>query len=186
MDNKKSKLNFLKFIWKIIKTILIILLVLVFFVIVVQRVTNNNASVAGYGVYTVVSESMVPEYNLMDMLFAKKVDPATLEIGDDVIYQGKEGDFNGKIVTHRIISKKEDNGRYVFVTQGIANTLEDPAITGDQIYGKVVYKTTVLSYLSKVLNNAYGFYFLIFVPFVIIVTIEIIDTVNERKRLKKD
>ena len=183
---KKDKFGFIKFLWKIIKTILIIVLGLVLAVILVQRVSHNKATVGGYGIYTVVSESMVPEYNIWDMLFAKKTDPALINIGDDVVYQGTEGDFVDKIVTHRVIKKSRMGNSYTFVTKGIANDAEDPAITGDQIYGKVVLKSVVLTAISKTINTTYGFYFIIFVPFVIVVTLEIIDTVNERKKLKKE
>ena len=182
---EKDRFKAIKITWKIIKTILIVCLVLVFAVIVVQRVSKNKATIGGYGLYTIVSESMVPEYNIWDMLFAKRVDVSTINVGDDVVYQGTKGDFVDKIVTHRVIKKSYDGTTYHFITQGIANPVEDPEITGDQIYGKVVYKSVVLTTISKVINTTYGFYFIIFVPFVLIVTFEIIDTVNERKRLQR-
>ena len=184
-QKKDNKFGFVKFMWKIIKTILVVILALVLAVIVVQRVSKNKATIGGYGIYTIVSESMVPEYNIWDMLFAKKVAPEEIKIGDDVVYQGKEGDFVDKIVTHRVIKKTRHGNSYTFVTKGIANPVEDPEISADQIYGKVVLKSVVLTTISKVINTTYGFYFIIFVPFVVIVTLEIIDTVNERKRLKR-
>ena len=183
---KENNFGFFKVLWKIAKTILVIIALLVFAVIIVQRVSNNKANIAGYGIYTIVSESMVPEYNIWDMLFAKKTDAAEIQIGDDVVYQGKEGDFADKVVTHRVIKKTRHGNSYTFVTKGIANDLEDPAIEEDQIYGKVVLKSAVLSLLSKVINNAYGFYFIVFVPLVMIISLEVIDTVNERKQLKRN
>lgn len=183
---KKDKFKAIKIIWKIIKAILTIALLLVFAVIAIQRISHNKVTVGGYGIYTIVSESMVPEYQLQDMLFAKKTDPADIEIGDDVVYLGEKDDFKDKIVTHRVIKKNYDGTQYTFITKGIANPIEDPAITGNQIYGKVVLKSTVLSTISKVINTTYGFYIVIFVPFVIIITLELIDTVNERKKLKRN
>lgn len=183
---KNDSFGFLKLLWKILKILLFILALVVFAVILVQRVSNNKATVGGYGIYTIVSESMVPEYNIWDMLFAKETDPADIQIGDDVVYQGKEGDFVDKIVTHRVIKKIRHGNNYTFVTKGIANDIEDPAIEQDQIYGKVVLKSAVLSFVSKVINNEYGFYFIVFVPIVIIVSLEVIDTANERKRLKRN
>lgn len=182
----KKQFKVLKIIWKIIKTILVIALLLIFAVIAIQRLSNNKVTVGGYGIYTIVSESMVPEYNLQDMLFAKKTDPADIKVGDDVVYLGEKDDFKDKIVTHRVIKKRYDGNQYSFTTKGIANPIEDPEITGDQIYGKVVLKSTVLSTISKIINTTYGFYIVIFVPFVIIITLEIIDTVNERKKLKRN
>lgn len=186
VPKKEDKFGFLKLIWKILKTVLVLIALLVFAVIIVQRVSHNKATVAGYGVYTIVSESMVPEYNIWDMLFAKKTPAAEIQIGDDVVYQGKEGDFVDKIVTHRVIKKTRHGNSYTFVTKGIANDIEDPEINEDQIYGKVVLKSSVLSFLSKLINNEYGFYFIVFIPLVIIISLEVIDTANERKRLKKD
>ncbi len=192
LEKKKEKLQdktpfkIAKIIWKVLKIILVLIMILVFFVIAVQRLSNNKITVGGYGVYTIVSESMVPEYNLWDMLLAKKTDLGEIAVGDDVVYQGKEGDFAGKIVTHRVIKRGFDGKQYHFITKGIANPIEDPRIYGDQIYGKVIFKSSILSTLSKVLNNSYGFYFIVFVPIVIIVTLEIIDTVNERKKLKEE
>ena len=46
-----------------------------------------------------------------------------------------------------------------------------------------VYKRQSL--ISKVVNNPYGFYFVIFVPFAILVVMETIDIINERRILKK-
>jgi len=183
---KENKFGFLKLLWKIIKVFIILIGLLILAVIIVQRVSHNKASIAGYGIYTVVSESMVPEYNIWDMLFAKKTDAAFIEIGDDVVYQGTEGDFADRIVTHRVIKKTRHGNSYTFVTKGIANDLEDPEINEDQIYGKVVLKSTVLSLLSKAVNNEYGFYFIIFIPLVLIISWEVIDTANERKKLKRN
>ena len=45
--------------------------------------------------------------------------------------------FNNLVVTHRIISERKEGSKYFFVTQGVANTGEDPEISEDNIYGKV-------------------------------------------------
>ena len=43
-------------------------------------------------------------------------------------------------------------------------------------------KGRILSLISKIINNEYGFYFVIFVPFVLLVSMEIIDIVDEKKQ----
>ena len=55
----------------------------------------------------------------------------------------------------------------------------------DQILGKVLKKSTLLSLLSHVVNNAYGFYFIIFVPFAILLFFEINDIMKEKKLIKE-
>ena len=169
-----------KVLWKIIKTIIWIIAILIVGIILVQRLYNNKLTVANYSIYTIVTESMVPKYKVGDMILARRVDTNSLVVGDDVVYLGKEGSFNGKIVTHQIISIDSENG--VFHTKGIANLVEDPVITGDQIYGKVITKLTILSFLSRIVSNQYGFYFAIIIPAVLLIFEVFIDVVESRKK----
>ncbi|MEE3343053.1 MAG: signal peptidase I [Bacilli bacterium] len=176
-----KKNNPILILWKIIKGIATILIVLIVLTIFIQRLSNNKLSLAGYSIYTVVTQSMVPKYQVGDMLLSKSIDPDTIKIGDDVTYQGKEGDFAGKIVTHQVIAIDGTGPNKIFHTKGIANTAEDPTITGDQIYGKVVTKLTVLSIITKIISNIYGMFFFIIVPVVVIIFGIIMDVVNDRK-----
>lgn len=175
-------LNMLLMFLKVVSAFLIIIVVCIVFF---QRISDNKMTIAGVGIFTIVSESMTPDYEVWDMIVSKKVDTSSIKVGDDVVYLGQKGDFNGKIVTHRVIEIKETNGKRQFITKGIANDLEDPIIDSSQVYGKVLFKSKVLSFLSKLINNLYGFYFIVFVPFVIMLFIEIIDIVNEKEELKK-
>lgn len=169
--------NVLLMLGKIVSTFLIVLVVCVVFV---QRLSNNKITLGGYSIFTVVSESMEPEYKVWDMIVAKKTDPESISVGDDVVYLGDEGDFAGRIVTHRVIKIDRNNGNLEFTTQGISNDLSDPVIDEGQIYGKVLFKSSILSFLSRIMNNLYGFYFLIFIPFVIILFFEIVDILNDK------
>ena len=75
---------------------------------------------------------------------------------------GKEGDFAGKIVTHRVKAViPGENEEYRFITQGLTNSIADPEITASQIQGKVIYRTVILSFISKLVNNLYSMYFVI-------------------------
>ncbi len=162
---------------KIVKAILIIILLFVLSIVVIQRFTNNKASIMGLGIYTIISESMVPKYEVGDMILAFKVEKQDLKVGDDVVYQGKENDFKDKVVTHRII-KMDDK----IHTKGIANTAEDPPIDMDQIYGKVICKLSILSIFSKLMNDKILFYIIIFVPFTILVFLEIKDIIEKDEK----
>ena len=181
MNNIKNN-KILKIISKTIKALISLLIILVVAVIVVQRVTNNKLNLAGYGLYTVVTTSMVPKYNVGDMILAKQVDTNTIKVGDDVVYLGEVDTYKDKIVTHQVIEIEETNEGRIFHTKGIANPLEDPLVKEDQIYGKVLAKSVVLSFLSRIINSSYGFYFLIFVPIVVIVFLEIIDATGGKKK----
>lgn len=184
---EKIKNNgFLKFLLKFIKTICVIFIVLVASVVLVQRVSNNKFNLGGFSVYTIITGSMIPDYNVYDMVIAKTVDPKDIKIGDDVVYKGEVNDFKDKIITHRVISIKKGSDGYNFVTKGIANSIEDPEINESQIYAKVLCKSYVLSFLSKILNNIYAFYFVIFIPIAIMIFLEILDIINEKKELDEE
>lgn len=176
----------LRGIGKTIYVLLYIIIVLVLLVVAIQRFSNNNLTIAGFRIFNVASGSMVPVYNVGDILVSKEIPPEEIEIGDDIVYKGKAQDLNGKIVTHRVISKREENGKYYFITKGVANELEDPEISEEQVYGKIVYKTLLLSFISKIINNIYAFYFLIFVPIAVIICKIIIDNIMSYKEGKKE
>lgn len=179
-DDRMNKL--FKIMWKVFKVLIWILVILIVSVIAVQRFSNNKLTVANYSVYTVVTESMVPKYNVGDMILAKKVDTSILKVGDDIVYLGNSGSFTDKIVTHQIISIDDNNGVRMFHTKGIANSIEDPIVSSNQIYGRVVCRLWILSFLSKIVSNQYGFYFVIIVPAVILVFQIFMDVVNSKKK----
>lgn len=167
---KKIKENkTLKIIGNILYVLLFIIVLLMLVVVILQRVSDNSISLGGYRLFTVATGSMEPEYNVGDILLSRQVDINEIEVGDDVVYRGEEGSFKDKIVTHRVISIREENGEKKFTTQGIANTEEDPEIDSSQIYGKVIYKVKTLSFIGQIAKNLYVFYFIIFIPIAIII-----------------
>ena len=118
--------------YRIIKTIIFLILVLYVAFIVIQRVSGNQ-SVFGYRIFTVATGSMVPDYNVNDVLAIKEVNHDELKIGDDITYLGTKQDVNGKIVTHRIIDIEMKDGKKVYLTKGINNEVEDPTIEDNLI-----------------------------------------------------
>lgn len=174
----------LKILLMIIKAIISLFIVIVISIIFIQRISNNKLSPGGYSIYTIITESMEPKYKVYDMVISKNINTEEIVVGDDVVYRGMKDDFAGKIVTHRVIKKEKLQGKTYFHTKGIANDIEDPLVEDNQILGKVVYKSIVLSLISKVVNNPYGFYFVVFVPFAILLVMEVIDIIDERKEKK--
>lgn len=164
---------------KLFKIALYVVIGLFILVIAVQKFTNNNFAVGGYRVFMVISGSMVNEYNIGDILISKSVSEDQINVGDNVTYIGKEDSFKGLIVTHKVIEKEKRDGVTYFTTKGIANPTSDPEITYDQIYGKIIYKTTVLSAFGKFMNNALAYYLLFFL-IALVISIEIISSMFEK------
>lgn len=157
---------------KIFNIIITILLVLIFFVILVQKISNNRFNLGGYGIYTIATGSMEPEYKVKDLILAYKKDVNKIEVGDDVVYLGREDSMNGKIITHRVIERNERDGKIYFYTKGIANGLTDPEIDETQVLGVVKGKLHILSFCSHIINSTYGLILLIVIPFVLFVFFE--------------
>jgi len=139
--------------YNILKTILTIILILILVIILIPKFTNNHFSLGGVRIYSVASGSMYPEYEIGDILITHKVKASDIKIGDNVTYLGKEGEIKNLIITHKVEMIKKENDKISFITKGIANESYDPEISYNQIYGKVVYKTKILSFISKMSTN---------------------------------
>ena len=178
MDNKIFRI-----IFTTVKTIFVICLVLYVGFLFFQRMSNNS-SLFGYRVFTIATGSMEPVYNVNDVILVKEEDYHQLKVGDDVTYLGATQDFEGRIVTHRIIEINEEEG--TLQTQGVANDTADPVIKSDQLYGKVVYRSVILSFITNLIHNKIGFYFLIFFPLVLVIFLEVADIVTQSKSDDED
>ena len=73
----------------------------------------------------------------------------------------------------------------LFHTRGLTNSVEDPVVKEDQVYGKIVRNMDGLSYIHKLISTPSGFYLCIFVPLMILIGSEIISSMVERFENKK-
>lgn len=173
-------------IYTIIKIFVVAMLSIYLLFVIVQRFTNNS-SILGYRVFTIATGSMEPVYNINDVILVKDTDPSTLKKGDDIAYLGNRDAVKGLIVTHRIIRIETFNdGKVHYTLKGVNNKYEDPSITADQILGKVVGKLPVVNFINHVVKNIYGFFFLVFCPLVLVIFLEIADTIIDMKLEKNE
>lgn len=175
-----------KIIYGIIKTFIVSFLVIYLLFVIIQRVTNNS-SIFGYRMFTVATGSMEPVYNVNDVILVKDTDPSTLKVGDDIAYLGNRDAVKGLVVTHRIIRIETlDDNKVHYTLKGVNNKYEDPSITEDQILGKVLGKVYMVNFINHVVKNIYGFFFLVFCPLVLVIFLEIADTIIEAKVEKNE
>ena len=189
MKNVKEKQNNkkLKIILATVRAMVIVLFVAFIVVVCLQRFSENKISFFNYRMFTVISGSMKPKYDIGDVLLSKKVDPSKIKIGDAVTYQGRSDGFAGKVITHEVIGVgKNSSGKYVFKTQGLANLVEDPAVLEDQLYGVVIYKSLILSAIYKIVATNIGFYIFIIIPMVFIIGSEIISTLLKKEEKRRE
>mgnify|MGYP004501975751 FL=1 len=190
-DEKKvisTKSNIAKKIWNIFMKIITIIIAFISIIIVVQKVTNNKQAFLGYRIFRVQTGSMIPKYEIGDVILVKEQAIDKIKVGDDVTYLGKDGVVKGILITHRVKNIEEIEGQKVFHTQGIANNLEDPVVYGDQINGVVQSKMYILTLICKMLNNKYIFYFCGILPLTIYVFFKVFKNSRDKyeNRIEKD
>ena len=140
----------MKTILKAVRLILTAFLFVVLLVVVLQKFTNNKIALGNIYIFQVATGSMVPVYKVGDIIVVKKTKVDDLNIGDDITYVGDSGEFKNYTITHRIVNKRFEDGKYYFTTKGVANTTEDPEISEKNIFGKVVYHTILfIVYISR-------------------------------------
>ena len=179
----------LKVLYKIGYWVLVVIVSLILIAVILQRVSNNTISLGGFRIFNVITASMEPKYVVGDVLLSKTVEAEEIEVGDDVVYLGEKGEFRDRIVTHQVIEIEKEDNKYIFHTKGLANEEKDPPILANQIYGVIIAKVPVLSQITKVINNLYSFYFVIFVPMVLLIFIQVrrmIINTKEDKQAKRD
>lgn len=168
MDYEKNKRKgILRGILSFSETIITILIAFVCLIILVQRISNNEKSLFGYRFFKVESGSMVPKYEISDVILVKELELNEINVGDDLVYVGIVGDYKDKIITHQVIEKKKNEKEFIFYTKGISNSTVDPAVSESQVIGVVQRKIYTLTVINKLLLNIYSLYFLIILPIVL-------------------
>jgi signal peptidase len=179
---------------KIFKVIMLIVRIFVYvilagFIIVVclQRFSGNKISFFDYRMFTVISGSMKPKYDIGDVLISKKVSPSEVKVGDTISYEGMAGDFRNKVITHQVVSiEKDATGKYLFHAKGLANLVEDPIIYESQLYGVVIYRSAILSTIYRIVGTDLGFCLFIIIPLAYIIGAEILSTLLDKEEKRRE
>ena len=151
----------LKIVPKILYDILIIFCVALILVVVWQIVTDNNESIGGYRLFRIISGSMVPEFNVDEVVICKDTNSDDIKIGDIIVYRGKTGELTNRLIMHEVIDKKEVEGNLIFNVKGIQNTTGDPDVYASQILGVVVHKSAILTLLYHLATSTYSSFIII-------------------------
>lgn len=167
-----------KIVGKILKTIYYIILgiiVLCVCSIVYNKIKNPESplTIFGYQLYVDVTNSMVPDLHVNDIIVVKKETKENIKVGDIVTF--REG--NGT-VTHRIIEITNFDGETKYKTKGDNNSLEDDKpITYEEIEGKYLFK---IRYLGFFITDKISFALLIIL--ILIVSFFPYEKINFKKK----
>lgn len=176
--NKK----YMKVILTAVRIIFAVMLVTFILMVCLQRFSGNKVSFFNLRMFTVVTGSMEPKYNVGDVLIAKEVKPSDVKVGDAVSYIGSNN-YAGKIITHEVVDiYKDANDAFVYRTKGINNPLDDLyPVYENQLYGVVVYKVITLSFVYKIVGTSYGLFLFVILPLLYIIGSEILSIMLDNK-----
>ena len=162
----------MKFKWffTLINLIAILLIAASIFVLltVVMTPADQVPQVMGFSILRVLTGSMEPEIPENAMLLVRKTDPETLKAGDVISFYSPDPLLDGALNTHRILRVEREGNRLQFITKGDANPAEDQQrVSEDSVVGKVVFVSTAIGKLVRLISNPLVFGLAILLPLAI-------------------
>ncbi len=180
---------------QVLKKILVILMVLIavammiFTIVSVTTFDRTDRDLFGYKAFIVLSDSMSKtDFKAGDLILVKEVDPATLQVGDIVSYESTNPENFGEVVTHKIRALTTDeNGDPGFITYGTTTDTDDENIvTYPYVLGKYQKALANVGSFFQFLKTTPGYFVCIFLPFMLLIVIQAINSVKLFKQYKNE
>ena len=77
-------------------------------------------------------------------------------------------------------------GKYIYHTKGLTNIVEDPIVEYDQVYGKIVRKSVILSFIYMIVGTKYGKFLFIIIPLFYIIGSEMLSFMLEKEEKRRN
>ena len=134
-----------------------------------------------FKIMVVLSGSMEPKIQTGSIVVVRP--RAAYAIGDVITFRGT-GEKNVSI-THRVTEMRVDSGVPSYVTKGDANNTPDSRLIAQKdVIGGVLFSVPYLGYAVETARKPYGFFALIIIPALIIVTDQLGKIVKEVKKVR--
>lgn len=184
----KKALNIIKsiFTWLVIA---LAVCMMIFTVVSVNTFDRNDRSIFGYKMFIVKSDSMKKtDFAAGDLIFSKEVDPSTLQVGDIISYQSTNTENYGEIVTHKIRELTTDaEGQPGFITYGTTtDTNDENIVTYSFVLGKYQTRLPGVGKFFQFLKTTPGYIVCIFLPFLILILMQGINSIRLFRKYKKE
>lgn len=162
---------------------------MIFTFVSVSTFNKDNRSIFGYKAMIVLSDSMAKtDFSAGDVVFIKEVDPSTLSPGDIITFSSKSRESYGQTVTHKIRSIAKDvNGNPAFVTYGTTTDTDDESLVDYySIKGKYQFSIPKVGTFFNYLKTVPGYICCILIPFLILIAVQGINTLNVIRSYRKE
>lgn len=179
----------------IVKNILIYLIVafavcmMIFTIVSVTTLDKTERSLFGFKAFVVLTDSMsATDFKAGDLVIVKEVDAKTLQVGDIISYRSTNFEHYYEVVTHKIGTKWIDRtGRANFTTYGTTTGISDEEIVNEtNVLGLYKFAIPKLGTFFQFLKTTPGYILCILMPFLLLILIQAIHSVNLFRRYKKE
>lgn len=192
----KKALNIIKSIFTWLVVVLAVCM-MIFTVVSVNTFDRNDRSIFGYKMFIVLSDSMSavkddPDhggyFDAGDLVLSKEVDPSTLKPGDIISYQSTNTENYGATVTHMIRELTTDaEGNPGFITYGTTtDTNDENIVTYSFVLGKYQTRLPAVGKFFQFLKTTPGYIVCIFLPFLILILMQGINSIRLFRKYKKE
>jgi len=176
-ENSKKKIKKAESIIYTIVCIILIPILLLNTVIILKSVIDKDQVPSVFGIYplVVLSDSMMGEFEIGDLIICKKAVPEDINAGDVICFY--ETGSNGKyITTHRVVDDlKLSQGVNAWITKGDANNANDlDEVRYESLVGMYMFTIEGLGNAVLFLQTTKGLLLCVFLPTFILLAIELL------------
>ena len=150
---------------------------------------RTERSLLGYKAFIVLSDSMsATDFEAGDLILVKEVEPVTLKEGDIIAYTSQAPESYGETITHKIRSRTmTKNGSPGFITYGTTTGNNDEFIvTYSDILGKYQGRLPKAGTFLQFLKTIPGYIVCILIPFMLLITFQVVSCAKEMKEYKRE
>jgi len=162
---------------------------MVFTVVSVTTFDRNDRALFGFKAFICRSDSMkATDFAAGDLVFVKEVSPTTIKPGDIISYRSEESDTFGETFTHKVRSLiTNEEGQPCFVTYGTTTGVDDELpVKYMQVQGRYVFDIPKLGTFFTFLKTTPGYFICIFLPFMLLILMQGLNTVKLFKKYRKE
>lgn len=183
----KKSLDIIKRAFTTLIAILAILMA-IFTVVSVNTFNRKDRSIFGYKAFIVLSDSMsATDFSAGDLVISKEVSASEIKEADIISFISSDNDSYGEVFTHKVRSINNNNGEISFITYGTTTGVDDDTPVSEyNLLGKYAFSIPKLGTFFNFVKTTPGYICCIFVPFMLLILLQALDTVKLFKKYKKE
>ncbi len=161
---------------------------MIFTIISVNTFDRNDRRLFGYKALIVRSDSMsATDFSAGDLILVKDVDPSTLTEGDIIAFKSADPAVFGETFTHKIRAATTADGEPAFITYGTTTGVDDLyPVKYSRIQGKYFFAIKGVGKFFNFLKTVPGYICCIFVPFMLLIIMQGMNSVKLFKQYKAE